>query len=602
MNPLRSVREQPLLYLGVFISLLVGSTLMALTALCLAADAKYAEVTGQESDFGSLMGYVAIISGFMTISVVMTSCSFMVRLRRRELGLLRMLGASPSRIVRGELTRMLVPALLAAVLGSLIAIAVAPLMFAAAKWSGFTEATLQMPGVWPAFIAAAAVCGAAAALGGYLPARRAARTSPLAALQAADTNTQTRSTGRLFLGTCSGAGGLVLIAFVRPDSPLLAMMVGVFAPPMLASAVVAWSPWILPRLASVLLRPLANHDPVAYAAMCGTRTSRPAVAALAAPAIAMIAIAGGFALTIDTSQQFVERVVDRDLMATAVVDGPIEPEAATGLMVDSPLLTQITMLGGDDDRDVEAMGIDPATYAQTWRNASTSGDLAELGPGTVAMGEFEAWDRGLDLGSVLKVRLADGTAQQLRVVALMNEDAGVAPTVMISRDVVAEHDPDASVENSFVIGADAATIPGAVSAQQWIDDVTGESRSENNVALVVLLFPPCLYGLLSMVNTVMMRTSVRDSEFRLGHRLGFDRDQLIALVRYEVAATVGAAVIAGGGIGVGMGLFIRQMILHDGLMVLLRPPLFAVLALIVAGWALAMAAATVAVRSKTRAL
>lgn len=601
MTGVRAIREQPLLYFGLFISLVFGSMLVAATTICLSADAQYQEQTGRSSDFGVLLGYVAMICGFMTVSVVMTSCSFMVRLRRRELGLLRLLGASGSRIVLGELTQMLLLALVAAGVGSLLALAAAPILFAAAHHWGLTETTLSVTGVWPAIVFAGTVSGTAAALGGYLPARRAAKISPLAALRAADMNMQPRSLWRLVLGTCCGIGGVVMIAVVRPDVPVLAMLVGICAPPLLTFMAVAWSPWVMPGLAAILLRPSSGIDPVAYAARLNTRSSSPAVAALAAPVIAMIAISGGLALTIDTSELLTERALTRDLIASVVVSGPAAPRAEPGVSVNSPLLSEFTLRGDGFTETATVMGIDPQAYTQTWRDAARVGALDDLGPGTVAIGKFEASDRGLGLGSVLAVRMPDGHEQQLQVVALINDDAGVAPPFAMSRDEVAAHDAQAGVEYSFLSGEAAVEdFPGAMSPQEWIAATTGEIRDENTIVLAVLLIPPCLYGLLSMVNTVMMRTSVRGREFRLARRLGFEPDQVVAMVRYEVIATVGAACIAGAVIGVGMGAFVRQMVLHDGLEVFLRPEFFGLLALGLVGGLLTICAATVASRNQIR--
>src|SRR6202034_2392171 len=102
--------------------------------------------------------------------------SYSVTRQTQEIGIRMALGASASRVERQVLAGTLRLALIGVVVGAVTSLAtarlIASLLFATAPWDAST------------YVLMAAALLAVAAVSGYIPARRAARISPLVALRA----------------------------------------------------------------------------------------------------------------------------------------------------------------------------------------------------------------------------------------------------------------------------------------------------------------------------------------------------------------------------------------------------------------------------------
>ena len=94
-------------YVGAFVALGFGITLIA-TAVTLAAavdvTSRQPGVTADQrialDDLASMVGIMSAIALFMAMFVVASTFGFVVAARRRELGLLRLVGATPGQVRR----------------------------------------------------------------------------------------------------------------------------------------------------------------------------------------------------------------------------------------------------------------------------------------------------------------------------------------------------------------------------------------------------------------------------------------------------------------------------------------------------------------------
>ena len=203
----RTVRQNWALYVGCFVAVAVGVLLLGLAANAIAAGNAYANdhpgglvvtVTGgdvaehtvryipeEQSPEGlqALLGLVSGICGFMTIFVVGSTFAFVVAARRRELGLLRLVGATPRQVRRMILGEALTVAVAAAFAGSLLAYALTPPMLELAAGTEFSPMKLDPPSQWIPLSIASGIGVTVALLGAWVSSRRAAKVAPIDALR-----------------------------------------------------------------------------------------------------------------------------------------------------------------------------------------------------------------------------------------------------------------------------------------------------------------------------------------------------------------------------------------------------------------------------------
>jgi ABC-type antimicrobial peptide transport system permease subunit len=131
--------------------------------------------TWEQRLFGTTFGSFGVIAFVLALAGVYGVMAYTVARRRREIGLRITLGAAPADIMRLVLGRALLIACAGITIGVTGALALARLL-GGLLW----EVSTTDPAT---FIAAPLLLGGAALLASYLPARRATRVEPLAALK-----------------------------------------------------------------------------------------------------------------------------------------------------------------------------------------------------------------------------------------------------------------------------------------------------------------------------------------------------------------------------------------------------------------------------------
>jgi putative ABC transport system permease protein len=124
---------------------------------------------------------VAALTGFVTVFVVASTFAFTVTQRRREMGLLRAVGATPRQVRRMVYAEALLVGGVGAVFGVVAGVVLAPVMARVLVDAGFEPATYEVR-YSPLPLLGALVLGPLVALAGaWAAARRAARVRPLEA-------------------------------------------------------------------------------------------------------------------------------------------------------------------------------------------------------------------------------------------------------------------------------------------------------------------------------------------------------------------------------------------------------------------------------------
>ncbi|MGA5446059.1 FtsX-like permease family protein [Streptomyces umbrinus] len=184
------------------------------------------------------------------------------------------------------------------------------------------------------------------------------------------------------------------------------------------------------------------------------------------------------------------------------------------------------------------------------------GSLARLKGDTVAVSTEVARSPGSGLGSRITLVLGDGTRVSPKVVAVYDRALGFGP-IALSHDLAAGH-TTAGLDQSVLVRTDgteaaqraltalAAARPGLALAPT--DTGSGDSLSDApptvwiNLALIVVLLG---YLLLSIANKLVATTAQRQGEIATLRLNGTTPRQILAMMRRE-AAVIGAAALTAG--------------------------------------------------------
>ncbi|GHB15399.1 membrane protein [Streptomyces umbrinus] len=184
------------------------------------------------------------------------------------------------------------------------------------------------------------------------------------------------------------------------------------------------------------------------------------------------------------------------------------------------------------------------------------GSLARLKGDTVAVSTEVARSPGSGLGSRITLVLGDGTRVSPEVVAVYDRGLGFGP-IALSHDLAAGH-TTAGLDQSVLVRTDgteaaqraltalAAARPGLALAPT--DTGSGDSLSDApptvwiNLALIVVLLG---YLLLSIANKLVATTAQRQGEIATLRLNGTTPRQILAMMRRE-AAVIGAAALTAG--------------------------------------------------------
>jgi putative ABC transport system permease protein len=595
----RTVRQSWPLYAGAFVALALGVLMLGLAATITAATLAYTRkhpgglivtVTGDDQPphqerYGggvddvavlqAVLGWVGAISGFVTIFVVASTFAFVVAARRRELGLLRLIGATPRqvrRMVRGE---ALTVAVLASLVGSLAAQLVTPVLLDSVAGSELSPARLTPASPWLPLAITTAIGIVVALLGARAAARRAAKVPPVDALREAAVELRRLGWFRTGAGVLFLAGGITMLVLIRPSTGEAAVPLAIFAPMVLVIALVALAPLVVPPLARLWALPLARWTRVSGHLARGTVVASPRrTASLAAPILGITAIAGPMVLTVGfaadaslgamrqgyaapvvvTSQGKDLTQVLRNTPGVDLVDASVPVEA---------ILTDRGAAAGE-----EAAGIDPATFTRARRLDASA--LTGLTGNTVAVSKELSTMEGYKPGGTMGLAFTDGTQVTLKVVAVVDAAPEVVPAIMIPKDLAVRHTADRMPERWFVSGVSAGELDrrlgsdgDAAPVGEWIAQTNDELRKGNQFGLLLMLGPAGLYAALTIANTLLMGSLQRRREHVTTRLLGLTGAQVRRTVLWEAGLVAAVALTLGAAISTIVGLLIRHAMLAD---------------------------------------
>ncbi|WBB70704.1 FtsX-like permease family protein [Micromonospora sp. WMMD812] len=512
----------------------------------------------------------AALAGFVTVFVVAATFAYAVAQRRRELGLLRAVGATPRQVRRLLYGHALTVGAAGALAGLLAGAVLAPILGWLLVDAGLEPATFRVRyTLWP--VAASLAAGPTVALlAVWWTARRAARIRPLEALREAAVEQRPIGwlrlvTGGLLVAAGAAAGLATATTADAQDGANVALLM-VMA---LVTGAAVLSPAFVGPLVGLLTPPTRRRGgAVALLLRAGASTATRRTASTAAPVLLTVAFAVLVSGMVRTST-----AVYAAGRANAVNAGwVLLPDRAPGLsdqaVAAAPgaaVLPTTVFVPNDDPappyRPLTALGVDPAAFTAANRALSVvAGSLADLrGDDTVVVAASAAPGSGLP-AEPLPVVFADGERVALRVVAVVTDDS-LPGDLLLPRASVRAHDPSALT--SAVYLSDPIDPPlGArvVDVATWAAEADQAEDRRVWLATLLLIGVTAGYGAIAVVNTLLMAAAGRAADLRLIRLAGATRRQVVRLVAAEsalvvlVGAVLGGAVAFAGLLGIRAGL------------------------------------------------
>ncbi|MDJ0363343.1 FtsX-like permease family protein [Rhodococcus sp. H29-C3] len=585
---LKSVRHYWVLFAGTFVALTLGVGLIGVSASALAAtwavdttpDSSSPTVTlndgagvahtltSGELDMGGVQSVLAmsgVVSAFVTVFVIAGTFAFGIALRRRDMGLLRLVGVGAGQVRRMMIAESVAVALPAAMTGCVLTIVAAPLAVAALNASGLTPVALSVGQLlWPLIYAAGS--GLIIAVLGMLTASKGtARVRPTEALREADLDTRIMTAGRAVAGSLAFVVGAAMVALAPSAGTEAATPLALFGTMALAIAAAMLGPLYLPLLLRVMALPLRWVDPVSgLLAAESMLTSRRRTASLVGPVLVILAIVGIFTTVLSTAGA----ATSADNRARTTAQIVVEPAGNTpGLSrdeieilrgdpriaaVSAPAALEIVVAGADSVWREQAAFADPVALSQTHRITVVDGTLGPLTLGTVAISsEFGEW-YGYHKDSIVTYGLFGGEPVQARVASVLDGGSAV-PSVLLPPDSQGTSMSPLPERAAVLLDGQYAGSVGAFVAEltervgtdrvrvlpieAWLGNATTDQDRLNILVMAVLTVPASLYALLAIASTLVMSYSRRRREIATMRVLGISTAQVRRIALWEALMT-----------------------------------------------------------------
>jgi putative ABC transport system permease protein len=560
------------------------------------------EAAQQTSDLESQLGFLrtfllifAYVALFVGAFIIFNTFSITVAQRTREFGLLRTLGATRGQVVRSVVAEGVMLGLGGAAIGLAGGFALAPGLDALFKAFGAdlpdSGTVVELRTVWVSLLAGTGVT----VLAGLLPALRAARVTPIAAmregvgLERAPHGPRRRRivlglvllylVVRVALAARSGAGVATIVI-------LVAIILALRLPASRARIKAAWNRMIV-ALARALARPLALRGITGRLARDNTIRHPGRTAVTAAALMIGLALVSLISILAAGTKASINQAIDASFAGNLIItnsasagnDGiPTEIPAALRSVAGVSSVTPIAFTEGRVNKlkgNQTITALDPASFARVYRidwDRGSTATLTTLGvTGTVLTKSF-ADDHHYRVGQRLSVLTASGRRVTLIVRGIATDNARLLAdltiTLPLARSAFSQR-VDALDFVSYRPGVTNAQVQPAVNrilaarfpqaesqtAAQFKNSLA--SQVDSLLALIyVLLALSVVVSLFGIVNTLVLSIFERTRELGMLRAIGTSRRQVRQMIRYESLITA----LIGGVLGIALGVIVSLIL------------------------------------------
>ncbi|MGW3664897.1 ABC transporter permease [Streptomyces sp. NPDC005141] len=573
------------------------------------ADEQAESAAAQLGGFLDVIKYVMLgfagIAVLVGIFLIVNTFSMLIAQRTRELGLLRALGADRRQVRRSVLTEALLLGLVGSTLGLAAGIGLAIGLIKLMTAFGMNLKSTEMVIGWGTPVAAYVVGVGVTYIAAYLPARRAAGVSPMAALADAEVAGVGRSLRvRAVVGGVVGAAGAAALAgcAASTKTSTSASLLGLGVVLTLIATVIAG-----PLLVRPVIRVLGGAFPAIFGPV-GRMSQRNALrnprrtGATAAALMVGLALVGGMSVASASMSKSFDKQIDNTLGADFVLQNdnfvPFSKELTdkvrategVGLVV-RQRFTPVAVRLPDGKRIETAASAYDARLDDVAHITYAQGDTAAaLGDGRIAMDAKFAKDHDVRIGSTIPVEFPAGRKTTLTVGALTDQDGsggfGMQGGLVIGFGTIEKFVPGGQ-DSALYVNAAPGTAPDRLRPrlektlepypQVQVRDQADYKKLIHDQIAVLLYLVYALLGLaiviavLGVVNTLALSVVERTREIGLLRAIGLGRRQLRRMIRLESVVIAVFGAVLGLALGIIWGVCVQQVLALQGMKALAIP-------------------------------
>ena len=538
----------------------------------------------------------AFVALFVGAFLIFNTFSITVAQRVREFGMLRTLGAGHGQILGSVVVEALAIGILGALLGLAGGYAIAVGLNALFVAIGIDLPTTALVTKTRTIVAALAIGIGVTLVSSFVPALRATRVPPIAALLALELP-RSRRRGAVYaaLAALLSLGGLALVllglfgggsggtAAARLGAGAVAVLLGVslFSPRLVRPlASLAGKPLeLLRRLTGRLARENTQRNPA--------RTAVTAAALMIG--LAVVAFVTVFAAGINSS---IATAVDESFQGELVMqnsDGfsPISPRAAEAArqvpgveLVSTVRAAQAKLVEGGGKLRVSALAPDAdAVLSIDWTEGGP-GALRRLDDDQVIVDKSLASDNDLERGDEVRFLTQIGARPRLEVVGEFEDKAELLGNAIVTQGLMASAFDQSDDFLDFIElapGARAEAVQARLSRtmkrefpvvevrnQQELKEHQEEQINQLLGLIYALLALAVIVSLFGIANTLALSIHERTRELGMLRAIGMSRRQVRTMIRYEAVITALIGALLGMVIGVIFAALISQPLEDEG--------------------------------------
>lgn len=553
-----------------------------------------AEITLETQDqIGSALDFFAILLKTFSFIALGVGCfviynvfSISAAQRQRENALLRAIGASRKQITRA----MLIEAIVVGLIGSIVGV-VAGIGLSVSLTALLRAVNIDIPSsglvVSQNTVTSTIIIGLiVTVLSAILPARRAGKVPPLAAMRATALEITEPGRKRLYAGLLSIALGIAIIVAVVAGASNTYLGIGIL---FVFIGTIVLGPIIARPVALFLGRPAARFRGITgvmarqNSARNPKRTSRTASpvligVALVAAVTALAASIKGQINDVFTVQFKGDYAVTTDNQFT----GGLSPSLALELN-DLQEVDKASGIGFItvklNEKGQYFTTIDPATVDGVLDIGLINAKYSDLTTDSIFLSESYSLRKNLPLGSAVNVTLGDATQRELTVRGLYEFDelAGnfVVNRAMIAKSSVVNFDigvyivakkgiPDGEVQAALGKAVKKYGQGELLTKQEYINKQSGQVNQLLGL-IYGLLMLSIVIAFVGIIITLLLSVFERQRELGLLRAVGMTRSQVRTTVRWESVITSLLGAVLGIILGIGLGWIIVFALRDQGL-------------------------------------
>lgn len=525
----------------------------------------------------------ALVAVFVASFIIQNTFRIIVRQRQKELALMRAVGATGSQVVWMVVIEAIIVGVVASIVGIAFGFVIAQGLTSVMAAIGFDLPSTTAPLATRTIVVGVAVGLGVTVAAAVLPAVRASRIPPVAALQDVDVTLRMSDRKRAIIGSITLAAGLALILNglfgdildLGPLNELTAVGIGAL---LVFLAVSMLSSMIVKPLAKFLGWPLPKLDNLGGTLAIENSVRKPRRTATTASALMIgLALVAFFFVLGDSIKASAGAAIEEGLRADYVINvdgfsGGFSPSLGEQLATEPEIEAVTPLRFGFWDRDGTdefLMGIDTTTVDQTIFLGVTTGSTEALGQGGVMVVEDIAEEEGWVVGDDITMGFATTGVQQVEMVGTFTEAGVVQANFLVGLDFYGENFEGFGTDVDFVLAVKAADGTSTSESRGVVDAAAAEyanvtvrdqaeyrQSQEDQVNQLLVMFNALLIlaviiAVFGIANTLALSIFERTREIGLLRAVGMSRRQIRRMIRWEaiIVAIIGAI------LGIVVGLF-----------------------------------------------